>query len=144
MQIDSNAALQSRQEILINAPVEKVWGLLTDLKNWPRWQPEISNVTMEGDLVPGTVFRWKAKSASIVSTLQEVEAPRRISWTGKAVGTQAVHIYQLEPQGSQTKVVVEESLAGWFPGIMKVFSPKFLEKSMSASLQTLKAAAEKA
>ncbi len=52
----------------------------------------------------------------------------------------AVHVYQV---GAQTKVMVAESMGGWFPGIMKVFSPKYLNNAMAKSLETLKAEAEK-
>jgi hypothetical protein len=32
----------------IHAPVEKVWLLLTDVTNWPKWQPDISVTKMAG------------------------------------------------------------------------------------------------
>ena len=55
----------------------------------------------------------------------------------------AVHIWHFEPHGDQTHVVTEESLSGWFPRLMKLVSPAFLENSLAASLQTLKFQAER-
>jgi hypothetical protein len=39
-------------------------------------------------------------------------------------------------------VIVEESLSGWFPRIMKVLMPSFLKNSMDQSLRILKIQAE--
>ena len=84
MNIDQNAPLTARKEIFIAAPVEKIWGVHTDIERWPEWQPDVSSAALEGKLAAGSVFRWKAGGLNITSTLQEVEPGRRISWTGSA------------------------------------------------------------
>jgi hypothetical protein len=43
-------------------------------------------IPMQGNPIP-----------SLVSTLQVVDAPREIGWTGKSMGIQAVHVFQFEP-----------------------------------------------
>lgn len=144
MNIDKNAPMTARQEIIINAPVQKVWAVQTDLANWPRWQPDISTIALDGPLAAGMIFRWKAKGLSITSTIVELESERRITWTGKSVGTGAIHIWIFEPQGDQTRVITEESLSGWFPRIIKVFMPGFLDKGLQDALALLKAESERA
>jgi len=79
----------------------------------------------------------------IVSTLQEVQPPQRISWTGKSPGMAAVHCWTFEAQGDHTRVITEESLSGWFPRLLKLLTPAFLDRSLAKSLETLKAQAEK-
>jgi uncharacterized membrane protein len=142
MNVDRNAPLVARGEIVIDAPLEVVWNLQTDFQAWPEWQANISWVTMDGNLAPGTIFRWKASGIKIVSTLQEVEPMRRISWTGVSPGMQAIHIWNFEPGDGGVRVVTEESLSGWFARLLKLFDRQFLEKSLSESLQTLKRTAE--
>lgn len=143
MNIDQKAPLAARSEIVIAAPLEKVWALQTDINRWPEWQPEISSAHLEGDLAAGTVFRWKAMGMGIVSTLQEVQPRQRISWTGKSLGMSAIHCWTFEAQGDSTRVITEESLSGWFPRLLKLLTPAFLDKSLAKSLHTLKAQAEK-
>jgi uncharacterized membrane protein len=143
MNVDRHAPLVARMEIVIQAPLEVVWNLLTDLQAWPEWQGNIASVIMEGDLAPGTIFRWKASGIKIVSTLQEVEPMRRISWTGTSPGMRAIHIWDFESYDGGLRVVTEESLSGWFASLLKLFDHRFLEKSLEESLQTLKRAAEK-
>ncbi len=143
MNIDSTAALTARKETVIDAPLDQVWALQTDIDGWPAWQPDVTTARLEGALEAGTIFRWKAKGLNIVSTLQAVEPGRTIGWTGDSIGMRAVHIWHFEPQAGGTRVVTEESLSGWFPRLMKMFSPAFLENSLAASLQTLKTRAER-
>ena len=142
MNIDQTAPMTARKEIFIAAPVEKVWVAQTDIERWPEWQPDVSSVKLDGDLAVGTMFRWKAKGLTLISTIQEMEPERRISWTGTATGMKAAHRWIFEPDENGTRAIAEESLSGWLPRIMKVFMPAFLEKSLERSLQTLKNRAE--
>ncbi len=143
MNIDDSAPLKARKEIVIGAPFETVWALLTDIERWPQWQPDVSSARLEGELAVGAVFRWKAKGLGIASKVQALEQGRCIGWTGNSVGMRAVHIWTLEPQGEGVRVATEESLSGWLAQIMKIFDPNFLEKSLESSLQVLKARAER-
>ncbi|MBX3054098.1 MAG: SRPBCC family protein [Caldilineaceae bacterium] len=140
--IDTKAPLTARKEISIQAPVEKVWNVQTDIEGWTAWQPDITAAKLEGALVAGSVFRWKAKGLSIVSTLHTVEPRHEIGWTGVSLGMYALHNWTFEAHGDTTRVISEESLSGWLTRLLKLFDPKFLEKSLDASLQTLKNRAE--
>jgi uncharacterized membrane protein len=142
MELEQNAPLKARQELLVDAPVARVWAVQTDIAAWPKWQPDVSSATLEGPLAPGSIFRWKAMGLGITSTLQEVESERRIGWTGRSVGMRAVHRWRFEPRGAHTLVVTEESLSGWFARLLKVFDRKFLDKSLARSLEVLKARVE--
>jgi len=144
MDIDTSAPVFSRKEIIIHAPVEKVWQIQTGIESWVNWQPDVSSAQLEGSLATGTVFRWKAKGLAITSTLHTVEPQQRIGWTGVSLGMYAIHNWTFERQGEKnTHVVTEESLSGWLTRLMKLLDPLFLEKSLEASLQILKATAER-
>jgi uncharacterized protein YndB with AHSA1/START domain len=143
MNIDQNAPLAARREIFINMPPEKVWAVLADIAHWPEWQTDIASVKLEGEVRPGTVFRWKASGLNITSTLRDVEAPRRIGWTGDSLGMKAIHNWTFEAQESGTRAITEESLSGWLARLLKLFDAHFLEKSLEKSLIILKNRAEK-
>jgi uncharacterized membrane protein len=40
MEINSDAPVITRDEIFIDAPIEKIWEIQTDVANWPSWQPD--------------------------------------------------------------------------------------------------------
>lgn len=144
MKIERDAPLTGHKETVINAPVETVWAVQTDIERWPEWNPDVSIVALEGGLAAGSTFRWKASGLNIVSTIQELEPQRRIGWTGVSLGMRAIHIWTFEPQGGGTRVTTEESLSGWMPRLIKLISPRFLEQSLEKSLQILKVRAERA
>jgi uncharacterized membrane protein len=141
-QIDTNAPVFARKEIVIHAPVEKVWELQTDIENWNRWQPDITSAKLEGALEADTIFRWKAKGLNIVSTLHTVIPLKQIGWTGLSLGMFAIHNWMFEARGKTTLVVTEESLSGWLTRLMILLDPRFLEKSLETSLNNLKFVAE--
>ena len=136
--VDTKAPLWAHKEIFIEAPLEKVWNLQTNIEDWPQWQPDITSAKLEGGLATGSIFRWKAKGLNIVSTLHTVEPQHQIGWTGDSLGMFAIHNWTFEAQNDGIRVITEESLSGWLVRLLKFVNPKFLEKSLEASLQILK------
>jgi hypothetical protein len=61
----SQADLFSHNELLINAPCERIWSHIIDAKGWPEWYPNAKEVKITGDNVlnDGTVFRWTTFTA---------------------------------------------------------------------------------
>jgi uncharacterized protein YndB with AHSA1/START domain len=86
MEIDSAAPVITRDEILIHAPIETIWGIQTDVAAWPSWQPDVDGVEAEGPLAVGSVFRWQTAGLDITSTVEEVDPPHRIVWGGLRAG----------------------------------------------------------
>lgn len=143
MEINQKAPVKYQASITIDAPVETVWHLMTDIKNWPQWNPEITDVTIEGDLAAGTVFSWKGKGSSLTSELQVVEPLQIIGWTGKTMGIRAVHVYRFARNGTGTTVTSEESWEGLLVTLTRGYMQKLMAKSLDGGLACLKAAAEK-
>lgn len=105
-------------------------------------RPDIATAKLDGDLKAGATFRWKAQGLTIRARLHTVEPERRIGWTGNAPGMYAIHNWTFESRGETTRASTEESLSGWLTRLMKLFNPRFLEKSLEASLQRLKIRSE--
>lgn len=141
--INNNAPVKCSKEIIINAPVEKVWNILTDIDNWPDWQTAITYSKINGELKPGTTFDWKAEGLKIHSTLHTVKKTEYLGWTGKSLGSFAIHNWILKDVNGKTEVFVEESMEGFLVRLLKKTFQKVLEKGMTASLEQLKRASEK-
>ncbi|MFF5207172.1 hypothetical protein [Streptosporangium sp. NPDC000396] len=54
--IDTDAAVVVRLDTVIEAPLERVWQLHTDVNGWPAWQSDITAASAEGPLVPVATF----------------------------------------------------------------------------------------
>ena len=142
MDINENAPVITRDEILIDAPLERVWGLHTDISSWSEWLPDIDASTIEGPLAVGTVFRWQTYSLSIESTIQEIDPPRRIVWSGPAQGITAIHVWTMTPSVDGVVVRTEESWDGDPVRAQPKEMQQALDGSLRAWLQSLKEKAE--
>jgi uncharacterized protein YndB with AHSA1/START domain len=127
----------------VGADPEVVWEVLTAIEDWPSWNPDVTSASLEGELTEGSRFRWRAGRATIISTLQRVERPCLISWTGKTVGLRAIHVYRLEAHGAGTLVSTAESWEGPVALAFRKRMRATLSKAVEAGLGYLKAEAER-
>jgi hypothetical protein len=116
--------------------------VLADLESWPEWNVDVVSVTLMGPVAPGTVFRWKAGSARLVSTLREVERPDRLSWTGRTMGIDAIHDWRFERSAAGTTVRMQESFSGPVARLLRRKLQRDLDRTTEKGLAALKAAAE--
>jgi uncharacterized protein YndB with AHSA1/START domain len=94
----------SRTEIEIAAPPEVVWDVLTAFDRWPIWNPEVKAMSVKERIVVGSMFRWKAGPSTVTSTIQRLEPPRLIAWSGRTMGIRAIDVFQ--------RVVATQALSG--------------------------------
>jgi len=140
--IDRDAPVIARHEIDINAPLETVWRLQTNVNNWPAWQTDITAARLDGPFQPGSSFTWTSYGFTVTSTIYAVDQRARTLWGGAAQGVMGTHewVYTQTPAG--THVATHESFTGQpveadIPGMQKT-----LDKSLTDWLGHLKAAAE--
>jgi uncharacterized protein YndB with AHSA1/START domain len=142
MDANRDAPAFAEHEIYIEARPAAVWALLSDIDRWTSWQPDVVSAKLSGPLEPGSTFKWKSGRTRVSSTLQEVEPPRRLAWTGIAAGARAKHVWVIDPQGSGTLVRTQESFEGLVVVLLKSSMQRILDSSAQAALAALKEAAE--
>jgi uncharacterized protein YndB with AHSA1/START domain len=143
MDINTAAPVITRDEILIRAPIQSIWEIQTDVAAWPSWQPDVDGAQVDGPLAVGSVFRWQTAGLDITSTVEEVDAPRRIVWGGPAQGIVAIHVWTLEAQEDGVLVRTEESWEGEPVTAQVDTLQAALDGSLRDWLENLKRAAEK-
>ena len=143
MDVSGRAPVFAESEIEIAAAPDAVWSVLTDFERWPRWNPDVKSMSVDGGVAPGSVFTWRSGPATITSTIERVDPPRLIAWTGRTFGLSARHVYRLDPRDGRTRVHTEESFAGWLARLLRGPMTKTLQKSLDAGLRHLKAEAER-
>lgn len=135
--------VQAYAQGIIKAQPGIVWEVLTDFVRWPEWNEDVSSLSVEGSVEPGTQFRWKAGGLTIASQLLEVSPPHRIVWQGRTLGISAVHAWNLEARPEGTLVRTEESFTGLLPRLLSGLMMKKLTKNLEKSIRMLSAAAER-
>jgi uncharacterized protein YndB with AHSA1/START domain len=143
MEINQNAPATAAGETQIDADAQTVFAVISAIDQWPSWNPDVKSVQVQGPVQPGTVFRWKAGPSSLTSTLQVVDPPREIAWTGTTMGIKAVHVFRFQAGDGGTLARSEESWEGLLASVLKGYSRRTLEKGIRSVLAHLKAEAER-
>lgn len=134
MNIDSEAPVQARAELLIDAPLGQAWSILTTISEWSRWNPGVNRVVVDGPIEAGTKFGWRTGRLPIMSRLVAVEPERRITWTGRTLGLNTVNVWGFEVRDDGVMVHTEESLDGllarWFQGRLQEMRQHKLVESL--------------
>ena len=143
MDINRTAPATASGEALIDADPKTVFSVISAIGAWPSWNPDVKSAELDGPLEPGTVFRWKAGPSSLTSTLQVVDPPHEIAWTGRTMGIRAIHVFRFEARDSGTVARSEESWEGLIASLLKRWSRRTLQKGIDDVLSHLKAESER-
>jgi hypothetical protein len=144
MDINSNAPVLTRDEILICAPLSVVWQMQTNISAWPRWRPQVPTARFDGNLQVGSVFYWEEGGLQIESTVKEIDPQRRLVWSGPAQGINAVHVWEFTQTDHGVLVHTEESWDGAPVRAQAAVLQLLLDVAIRTWLANLKRAAEEA
>jgi hypothetical protein len=142
VRIDPKAPAVARDSLNVAATPEEVWSVLTDIAQWPAWNPDVKSAWIDGPVAPGTTFRWKAGPGTITSTFKTVEPPHLLAWTGRTLGIRAIHVYRLGRHGDATMVRSEESWSGLPVRLARGSMQKTLQSAIESGLRHLKTRVE--
>ncbi|KEF97339.1 SRPBCC family protein [Mycobacterium intracellulare] len=139
----------------INAPVAKVWELISDLRRMPEWSPQCRWMKPFGPVRQGTrtlnLNRRNRMFWPTTCTVVEIVPDRKLAFRVDTNNT--IWSYELEPAGEGTRVIESRhaengvtafsnlSVKALFGGTDN-FEHELLD-GMNASLARIKAAAEK-
>jgi hypothetical protein len=114
VRVDETAPVIARKSIVIDAPLQTVWAVQTDVDNWPNWQPDVTAARKDtpGPLRPGSVFRWETQGLDITSTVKRAHHGKCLAWGGPAQGINAIHVWTFARTRGRVLVRTEESFAG--------------------------------
>ena len=143
MEINRDAPATAEGELQIAADPQTVFSVISAIDRWPSWNPDVKSVTLQGPVQPGTVFRWKSGPSSLTSTLQVLDPPSEIAWTGTTMGIKAVHVFRFQANDGGTLARSEESWEGLIASLLKGYSRRTLDKGIRSVLAHLKVEAER-
>lgn len=114
-----------KTEIIINAPVAKVWQVLTNFEAYPEWNPFIIKII--GNLEIGhkleAIIQAEGQSAmTFKPTVLKVEEEKEFRWLGHLFIRglfDGEHYFELEALGpQQTKLIHGENFSGILVGLL--------------------------
>ncbi|OQA14959.1 MAG: Polyketide cyclase / dehydrase and lipid transport [Chloroflexi bacterium ADurb.Bin360] len=87
------------REIEIDAPVEKVWQVMTDPTKWPQWFPGIDVMTKVPPVAEGAVFEWTAEDKTGRSAIVKMYPLKRLEIMTQVGDDKDAHVFELRPSG---------------------------------------------
>ena len=141
--IAPDSPVVSAHEVVIDAPINRVWDVLTAIDRWPAWNPDVKSVSIDSAIAEGSTFRWKAGPGTISSHVEHLDPPRLVAWSGRTLGIRAFHVWRLEGQDGRTFVRTEESYDGLVARVLRRPLQKTLDTALADGARYLKAEAEK-
>jgi uncharacterized protein YndB with AHSA1/START domain len=132
--------------IVINAPKDKIWAILTDASKYPSWNTYVEKI--DGTIAPGQklkIFTKIQPGKGFPAKVAEMTAPDRMVWSFSApLGMfKGARTFTLEQQGDAVEFHTREEFTGWMAGPITKKMPD-LQPSFDAWVADLKARAEQA
>lgn len=112
----------------IHASTDRVWALLTDAPNFPRWNSTVTSI--EGEIAEGQTLKLKVPSAPdrvFKPKVSNVDAGRSMVWSdGMAPMFKGVRTFTLTPNADgSTRFGMKEVFSGWMLPMIKGSLPDF-------------------
>ena len=131
-------------ERTIDAPPEKVWGLLTDAAAYPSWNPAVLGI--EGEIAVGSKIQLRSivnPKRTFKLNIESMDAPRSMVWSdGMPLGLfKGARTFEVEPSGDGVRFSMEEVYTGLLAPLITRSIPDMTD-SFNQFADGLKAAAE--
>ena len=135
-----NAPVQAAQTITIDAPLEKVWRIQTNVADWANWYAYLRNAKLHGPFVPGTALTYGGFPKHDLM-IAKVEHQSLVTVYGKYMGFSGITRWEFKRLAeTQTQVTFTESSAGFLLSVL--YSNEKLADHLRQWLDKLKVQAE--
>jgi hypothetical protein len=134
-------------EILIQAPPQRVWSVLTDFAAYSQWNPFIVSITGRAEWGARLMVRIQAGGEQHVfkPVVLQATAATQLRWLGR-VGFPGVfdgeHGFELRAEGDGTRLLQTESFQGFLVPLLWRKVEPMTRAGFEAMNQALKARAE--
>ncbi|MCA9629229.1 MAG: SRPBCC domain-containing protein [Myxococcales bacterium] len=122
--------LETEIQVDIRAKPERIWQLLTDASDFPRWNSTVTSI--EGSIALGgkLELRVPISERTFTPKVSDLKVNERMVWSdGAAPFFRGVRTFELEPRGEQTLFRMREVMTGvllpMIRGSLPDFAPVF-------------------
>ena len=87
------------REVEINAPVEKVWEVITDPNHWAEWFPGVDSVANVTSNSAGGTFEWTNEGKTGNGKIVSLQPMKRLEVLTQMGDDKDAHVFTLRPSG---------------------------------------------
>jgi uncharacterized protein YndB with AHSA1/START domain len=97
------------REVEIDAPIEKVWDILTNPNTWAEWMPGIQEVTNVTKIAKDGQFEWKDEDRTGRGTIVKFEPHKRLEIITQMDDDRDSHAFKLKKSGGLLGLAKDET-----------------------------------
>lgn len=136
------------QEVLIDASVEAVWEILSDVERWYEWTPSIKSILLL-DPKPlhlgSTALIEQPRLPRSKWQVTEIERGHGFSWESKSIGVRTVGEHWITPEAnSGVRVILRVRQTGWLAWILQRWIGTITREYVAMEAKGLKLRCEQA
>ncbi len=136
--------------ITINAPAQKVWDILIDFEQYPKWNPftvKAESTLKIGETVDLYIPQKNGSLKKYKFILEEFDAPHSIAWSMPKLGHRLIlNAYRVQTVEAvnemQCTYTTADTFNGWLAANVYKTQNKWVTKNFNNLAQALKARAE--
>ncbi|MDA1354428.1 MAG: hypothetical protein O3A01_08215 [bacterium] len=140
-EVNTKADVIINSDRIIDAPVNVVWEIMSDIDGWPLWNASVFKMEKRDiQAVSGNQFQWVYNDHEFVSTIGAASSPNVLSYSSLSGGHGIVSVWKFEEWNKDsTLVTVEQSVGGFFIAVfydkeeLKMLTEEWLEHLQSES-----------
>jgi uncharacterized protein YndB with AHSA1/START domain len=138
--------VEQSTRVEVDAPVERVWAVLSDVAGWPGWAPTVTALERldDGPLAVGS--RARVEQPRIPPTEYEVtalEPGRSFTWVARGPGVRTTARHVLDDLGAgRTRVTLSVEQSGPVGAVMGRFYRRLTDRYLAAEAEGLRARSE--
>ena len=87
------------RDVEIDAPVEKVWKVMTDPNHWPQWFPGVDGVSNVTSINTGGTFDWMSDGRTGHGAIVKMEPMKHLEIMTQVGDDKDSHVFVLSPSG---------------------------------------------
>ena len=129
----------------IDAPPERVWAVLADVRRWPEWTASMSRVELleGGPLAVGSTVRVKQpRLRAEVWRVTEFEPGRSFVWVARGGGVTTEAAHRVEPASGGTRVTLGLRQRGPLAPLVRLVGGALVRRYMGLEAAGLKRESE--
>jgi uncharacterized protein YndB with AHSA1/START domain len=137
------SAMQVEHRITVAAPPDAIFRIYADVEQWPSWDPDTKQASLQGPFQVGSRGRLTpTKGSTVPMLLTEVVPGRCFTVESKIPLFRMVFEHELMPVAGATEVVHRVTFSGLLSFILGPMLTKQLNVGLPITLRKLKALAE--
>jgi carbon monoxide dehydrogenase subunit G len=125
--------MRYEETTLVDAPVELIWRLTTQVDDWPTFLPTVQRLKRldAGELRVGSAARIKQPGqVSAVWTVTRLEPPREFAWETSRMGLRMTGRHLLERAGAGTRMTLVLEVTGRAAGVVSTLFGGMMRSSL--------------